>query len=378
MASKKQFPNGSWQYTFKRKGLLEKPIYMTFATEAEGDEYAARLEALLSRGIVPSEHQRQERVLTVSELVREYERDAHPSQKDRGALGPILREYGSTPLTAIDVDWVDAWISSMKRVENLAPATIRARVGALARCTDWGVRKKLLVLPDTPLRNLPDGYAQYTKMDEASAWSKREDVERDRRLEPGEFEKILGVIEGGVLARKRRPLMLEHKAALKCLVVLAVESAMRLREMFTLTVSQVDLQRRTVFLDRTKNGDKRQVPLSSVALAELGGYLKDVHGPAPDPAARVFPWWNGQVKELGATSDYLSKLFHNERNPGIFDVAGCVDLKFHDLRHEATSRLFERTQLSDTQIMKITGHKSQRMLMRYANLRASDLSAAMW
>ncbi len=35
-------------------------------------------------------------------------------------------------------------------------------------------------------------------------------------------------------------------------------------------------------------------------------------------------------------------------------------------------------QLSDTQIMKITGHKSQRMLMRYANLRASDLSKALW
>lgn len=378
MANKRQFPNGTWQYTFKRKGVLEKPLYMTFRDEAEGDEYAARLEALLDRGIVPSEHKRQERILTIAELVREYERDAHPSPKDRSAFGPILRDHGSSPLSAINVDWVDAWISSMKRVENLAPATIRARVGALARCTDWGVRRKLLTLPDTPLRNLPDGYAQYTKMDEATAGAKRVDIERDRRLEPGEYEKIMGVIDGGVLLRKQRPLVLEHKRALRCLFVLAVESAMRLREMFTLTVAQVDLQRRTIFLDKTKNGSKRQVPLSSVAVTELREYLAEVHGTAPDPFARVFPWWDGSAGSLGATSDYLSKTFHNERNPGIFDVAGCVDLKFHDLRHEATSRLFERTSLSETAIMRITGHKSQRMLMRYANLRASDLSAAMW
>ena len=110
MANKRQFPNGTWQYTFKRKGVLEKPLYVTFRDEAEGDEYAARLEALLDRGIVPSEHKRQERILTIAELVREYERDAHPSPKDRSAFGPILRDHGSSPLSAINVDWVDAWI----------------------------------------------------------------------------------------------------------------------------------------------------------------------------------------------------------------------------------------------------------------------------
>lgn len=373
MANKRQLSNGTWQYTFKRKGVLDKPLYMTFRDEAEGDEYADRLEALLARGIVPTEHKPRERLLTIAELVREYERDAHPSKKDQGALGPVLRDHGDSPVTVINVDWVDAWIATMKRVEKLAPASIRARVGALARCTDWGVRKKLLTLPDTPLRNLPDGYAQYTKTDEAEAGVKREDVERDRRLEAGESEKILGVIEGGVLARKQRPLVLEHKRALRCLFVLALESAMRMREMFTLTFGQVDLARRTVFLDRTKNGSKRQVPLTTVAVAELKSYMEDVHGPAHDPATRLFPWWSGEANDMDSTSDYLSKLFIS-----IFSQAGAVDLKFHDLRHEATSRLFERTKLSETEIMKITGHKSHRMLMRYANLRASDLSKALW
>jgi hypothetical protein len=132
MANKRQLSNGTWQYTFKRKGVLDKPLYMTFRDEAEGDEYADRLEALLARGIVPTEHKPRERLLTIAELVREYERDAHPSKKDQGALGPVLRDHGDSPVTVINVDWVDAWIATMKRVEKLAPASIRARVGALA------------------------------------------------------------------------------------------------------------------------------------------------------------------------------------------------------------------------------------------------------
>lgn len=372
MAGKRQ-RGDAWEYTFKRAGVLDKPIYMSFDDEAEGDKFAARLDALLARGIVPTELRSPDRPLTLQQLASLYLRDAHPSKKDAAALGTILDSRGGAPLTSLDSDWVDEWISEMKRLEQLAPATIRAKVGALARCTDWGMRKGFLVMPDHPLRTLPEGYAQYTRADEAAAGVKRVDVERDRRLEPGEFEAALGVIEGGVLARKQRPLVLQHQRALRCLMVLGVESAMRLREMFTLSIAQVDLPRKTVFLDRTKNGDKRQVPLSSVALAELQGFINDVHGEAPAGHARLFPWWDGTEGDLDATSDYLSKLFID-----IFSQAGAQGLKFHDLRHEATSRLFERTRLSDTQIMKITGHRSQRMLMRYANLRASDLSEALW
>jgi len=87
----------------------------------------------------------------------------------------------------------------------------------------------------------------------------------------------------------------------------------------------------------------------------------------------VFPWWDGEQRSLAATSDFLSKLFGS-----VADAAGCDGLRFHDLRHEATSRLFERTTFTDVQIAKVTGHRSLRMLMRYANLRAADLSLKMW
>ena len=374
MAGKKRFANGTWQYVFKKKGVLDKPLYLTFSTEAEGDEYAAKLEALLARGIIPLEHQKTEQVLTIADLVGDYEREAHPSPKDIASLKTIVPIHGTVRLTEINAAWVDHWIAQMKRIDKVAPTTIHAKVGALARATDWGMRKGFLTMPDHALRSLPSGYAQYTKADAAVAGVLRKDNERDRRLEPGEWEKILGVIVAGVLPRTQRPLVLvgrRDKVALKCIAVLAIETAMRMREMFTLRWSQVDLAQKTVFLDKTKNGDKRQVPLSSVALAELRAFQpSDI-----DPANLVFPFLQGEesAKKLNDTTDFLSRLFVD-----IFELAGAKGLLFHDLRHEATSRLFERTTLSETSIMRITGHRSQRMLMRYANLRGSDLAGALW
>jgi site-specific DNA-cytosine methylase len=54
--------------------------------------------------------------------------------------------------------------------------------------------------------------------------------------------------------------------------------------------------------------------------------------------------------------------------------AGLEDLRFHDLRHEATSRLFEETDLDVMEIRGITGHKSMQMLARYSHLRAHKLA----
>jgi integrase len=381
MSSKRQIKStGKWEFTVKRSGLLPKPLYLTFETEEDGIKYCAHLEKLLDRGIVPSEYQIQTKASTVASLVREYERETHPSSKDKSALGTILVGFGSTPLVSINVAWVDQWIQQMKRVDKLAPSTIRAKVGALARCTDWGIRKGLLEIPDRALRTLPDGYAQYTKTDVAFAGKDKKDTERDRRLEPGEYDKILEVIDGGMLPRKQRPYKIPYQAAVRCLFVVATETAMRLREMYTLTTDQIDLSKRTVFLDLTKNGDKRQVPLSTVAVGAFKVYLKAREVPAGHLPSAVFPWWKGSLDEeyLKKVSAEVSKIFCNKRDPGVFEVAGCKGLVFHDLRHEATARLFERTQLSDMEIMKVTGHKSVRMLMRYANLRGSNLAAKLW
>lgn len=109
--------------------------------------------------------------------------------------------------------------------------------------------------------------------------------------------------------------------------------------------------------------------MTSVAKAEIEQYLR-VRAIQPGRHAELlFPWWDGgsSRRSLHSTTDYLSGLWVS-----IFQASECEALGFHDLRHEATSRLFERTLLSESEIMEITGHKSHRMMMRYANLRGQS------
>ncbi len=54
--------------------------------------------------------------------------------------------------------------------------------------------------------------------------------------------------------------------------------------------------------------------------------------------------------------------------------AGITNLRFHDLRHEAVSRLVEAG-LGDQEVAAISGHKSMQMLRRYTHLRTEDLVA---
>jgi len=373
MATKRK-RGDTWHYTVRRAGLLPKPIYLSF-DEAEGDEYVRRVEALLARGVVPDEFNQisEARDAGLRAAVRRYLSAQHVSEEDRGLLEIVIfrlpREQALAGLTFI---WATSWVTSLKREQNLAPSTIRKHVGALARCLDWLAASG--DVPFNPLRSLPKGYATYTP-DDAKAvalveGTVKEDVERDRRLESGEEPAIRNVLAGEKPKNRQRALELHHAEALKLIFDGGLESAMRMREMFTLYVNQVDLQKRTIFLDKTKNGDKRQVPITSVLMNLLTPYME---GKAP--ADLLFPWWNGDLsrKSLKQTTSLLSRQFSR-----VFSAAGCSDLHFHDLRHEATSRLFERTTLSDMEIAKITGHKSMSMLKRYANLRGSDLASKLW
>ena len=59
------------------------------------------------------------------------------------------------------------------------------------------------------------------------------------------------------------------------------------------------------------------------------------------------------------------------------DSKFLIGIRMHDLRHEATSRLFELGIFGDREVMKITGHKTSAMLARYTHLRAENLAEKM-
>jgi integrase len=386
MATKRRRDSNSWEFVVKRKGLLPRPLYLTFASEEEGDRYVKRLEALLDRGVVPEEFRREQGgIVTVEDAAREYLAAQHVPESDQRPLAVVVSRIGTTRVREIDYRWAERWVNAMKRERQLSPTTIRHHVGALARCFDWGSRRGIAALAVNPLRQLPKGYAVYSEADAKSVRALngevREEVHRDRRLADGEEERIRAILAGEIPEGRQRAVGVQWQAALECLFSLALESAMRMREMYTLSHSQIDVAKRTVFLDKTKNGDKRQVPLTSPAIVAIRAYQKHVQHGARGMSGfafahgRFFPWWNGKVdpQTLRNTTAKLSQQFGR-----IFEAANCVELTFHDLRHEATSRLFERTRLSDVEISRITGHKDPRVLRRYSNLRGRDLARKLW
>ena len=381
MATIRKRKSGTIEVIFRCKKLFPGQISRTFDDEEEARIFAQRVENKFEKGILPSQFA-QEAIdrkrggfadRSLKTLIDEYQKSTSLSQEDRDKMRIHIERLGDENFLKIDFYWVERWILSMKREDNLAPGSIRKHVGSLSRLFIWAANKG--IMNENPILRLPRGYASYTEEDEMFA-EKKVDKSRDERIPPEDIAKIMEVIDG---KRKRpdaqRHLEIPDPDETRLIFTLAVESAMRLREMYTLVESQVSLDERTIFLDKTKNGEQRQVPLSSVAIIALSGYL-DTHPKSERKADNIFPGlWNGEssVTELRSTTAKLSKRFGR-----ILEHAGRPDASFHDLRHEAICQFFLRTTLSDTEIMRITGHKSHAMLKRYASLRGSELSSKLW
>lgn len=104
---------------------------------------------------------------------------------------------------------------------------------------------------------------------------------------------------------------------------------------------------------RTRGNAVRMIPLSSTALEALKSLPRHIGG-------RVFWRWSA--------SDSFNKTWTRACTR-----AGIEDLRFHDLRHEAVSRLFEKG-LNPMEAASVSGHKTLAMLKRYTHLRAEDLA----
>jgi integrase len=377
MATKRKTPSGKWEFRVTNK-LLPKTLYFTYEDEKEGAAYVATIEDLLRHGTVPAAlHEKTETKTLFRALIREYQVKNDVSKSDKDRLAPLMERWGHIEIEKINHNWLeDVFLADLKHNRGAKPATIRHYIGALKRCFNWAVRRDVMQV--NPVFLLPYGCSTYNEHDAAKLKKARmkdappANNERDRRLEDGEEERITASCikyhAHGNSGRVEPMLLMFH---------LAVETAMRMREIWTLERDRIDLKKRVIFLPAalTKSERDRSPPLSSVATKLLTEYMSHFKTEIDANGGRLFPWWNGTMDErvLSGISRNRSTIWRR-----VFDKAGCFDLHFHDLRHEAVCRLFERTAMSEIEIMKIVGHMRKETTMRYANLRPENLAAKMW
>lgn len=167
-----------------------------------------------------------------------------------------------------------------------------------------------------------------------------------------------------------------------CAFLLALETGMRAGEILSLTWGNVDLEKRTATLPKTKNGDSRQVPLSSTGVhllqllpsypysrlkSEPRGVLQQV------PANRVKSSDAGQPPLVfDISSKSLDVLFRRARDAAIPVCPSIATLRFHDSRSEAITRLSRKLEVLE--LARAVGHRDPRSLMFYYSTSAEDLA----
>jgi integrase len=355
--------------------LLAKPAYYTFPTEVQAYEFGSQAEGFLARGVIPEALAPVPKILfrNIDGAVAAYTKAIAVPASTANVLNAVVRDIGKATLQTLNYTWAEDWIRAQKLERCRTPGTIRHHVGALARCLDWVVNKYPTYLADNPLRRLPRGYSTYNEFERqtlaAQGVDAKIDIERDRRLANDEEVRIVAHLEQQISGTVDLKLQARYEGLLLTLL-LALETAMRLREIYTLSWDQIELERQTIFLRKTKNGDNREVPLSTVACSLLQRPWKTLTG-----NGLLLPFWNGNrgAKALAEVTSRISGYFAE-----IFEAACCPDFVFHDTRHEATCRLVLRTQLDKEEISRITGHRDPRMLRRYMSLRGSELAAKLW
>lgn len=331
MGTLQKRPNGNWTGKVRKQGYPTESA--TFPTKAEAERWITDTEAKMNAaryGVLDGSP-------TLRELISVYLARVTPLKKgadsEKWRLKAIARHsiasYAVGKLTAgIIANWRDERLLGGNGHEPVGPATVTRELNLLHHVLEvarkeWGVGTEVNPVGDVRRPQQPPA--------------------RARRLSETEKETLLEACKAS------------GSNYLPGVVELALETGMRQGEIVSLRVEQVDLKECAVSLKAgaTKTNEARTVPLSSRARA----ILKEAIGERKE--GRVWP---------GLTSEAVKRAFIRVR-----EKAGIPDLRFHDTRHDATTRFVEMG-LSDTEVMSITGHKTQAMMRRYTHLRAKDLA----
>jgi integrase len=333
-----------WQVRVRKKGYPSQT--RTFNTKAEAEAWAATTESEMTRGIFVSRKEAEN--TTLSEAIERYISEVIPTKKQQRReknRAIALQKFSLAKYSLASIQGKEiAAFRDMREKGGVGPNTIRLDLALISHLfstaiKEWGMTGLINPVQQIRKPKLPRG--------------------RDRRIRHGELERIIKASESPLLGE---------------LIRFALETAMRRSELAGMVWNLVDLKKRTVTLPETKNGEKRIVPLSPEAVRILEGIPRrldgDVWGMEPDSITQAF--LRAVTRARGAYEKEFEENHKGEKGAKP-DPAFLVDLTFHDLRHEATSRLFELG-LSTEKVKEITGHKTYQMLARYTHLKAEDIA----
>jgi len=144
---------------------------------------------------------------------------------------------------------------------------------------------------------------------------------------------------------------------LKSILIIALNTGMRRNEILSLKWQNVDFDRGFIFIEDSKSGKSRKVPLN-VAAARA---FQEV------PHESEFVFYNPETK---THMKNIAQGFAKAR-----EVAGIRGLRLHDLRHTAASKMIEAG-IDLVTVSKILGHSSIQMTMRYAHPTPENMRVA--
>lgn len=343
-----------WEAQIRRKGYPAQR--KTFETKSDAQAWARMIESEIDRGIFVSRVEAERTAF--HQLIDRYISEIAP--KHKGAYSEIkrLEALKRHPLATRIVATLTSSDFARYRDERLKIRkgnTVKREL-ALFQCVIEVARRKWGIhLAENPVRMV--SRPSYND-------------ERSRRLDPIEEQYMLSALQ----CQERRVdgtyADASHNPWIRTIVQIAIETAMRRGELFELRWKHVNLERRTAHLPSTKNGLPRTLPLTPKAAQLLKDLPRSLCG-------RVFP----------TAADALTKAFTRGLTRARAKYAGdceqarvtaqedfLLDLRVHDLRHEATCRL--ATKLPNLiELASVTGHREVNMLKRYYNITAEELAA---
>jgi integrase len=342
MATLVKTPSGTWKAVIRKNGW--PTASKTFRTKRDAEDWSRRTEDEMVRGVY-IQRSGSER-MTLEAALKRYLSDITPTKKlttqrgEKSKAKKLIEHLGKYSLAALSAEVIagyrDKRLSEPGHKGNISNNTVRLELALLSHLYTVAIQEWGLGLTFNPVLNIRkpspgDG--------------------RDRRLSPDEEQRLLSAVNA------------HSNPMLGWIVRIALETGMRSSEISSIRRHQVDLAKRVIRLSDTKNDASRTVPLSRRATEAFQAAMNNPVRPI-DCNLVFF----GEPGKDGKRRPYaFTKIWGQLKNK-----LTLPDFRFHDLRHEAVSRLVEGG-LSDQQVAAISGHKSMQMLRRYTHLRAEDL-----